>query len=136
MKKRHHLRLLGLATVVWAAFLIAGLPDYYQQYSPGFMVVFDPLVLIPIAIVYRAVVGRVPPQRRMEVALWIALYFTAPLAVYDYLYCGLVLGHGFRFVVDFWYLTVYYFIPWLLAPAIVWTVDRRDRMNPETRVDR
>ena len=136
MKKRHHLRLLGLATVVWAAFLIAGLPEYYQQYPPGFMVVFDLLVLIPIAIVYRAVLGRVQPQRRMEVALWIAFYFTVPLAVYDDVYCGLVLGFGFRFVVDFWYLSVYYFIPWLLAPAIVWTLDRRDRTHPETRVDR
>jgi hypothetical protein len=129
MKKRHHIRLLGLATVVWAAFLIGGLPDYYQQYSPVFMLVFDLLVLVPIAIVYWAVLVRLPPQRRMQVALWIAFYFTVPLAVYDFIYCGIVLGFGSGFVVDFWYLTVYYVIPWLLGPTIVWTINRRDGMN-------
>jgi hypothetical protein len=134
MKKRHHLRLLGLATVVWAGFLVGGLPDYYQQYPSGFMVVFDLLVLIPIAIVYRAVLVRVPPQRRMQVALWIAFYFTVPLAVYDFVFCGLVLGFGLRFLVEFWYLTVYYFIPWLLGPALVSTINPRDGMNADSSV--
>ena len=124
MKKRDHLRLLGLATLVWAAFLLAGMPEYYQQYSPGFMVAFDLLVLIPISVVLRSVLGRVPARRRMQVALWIAFYFTVPLAVYDYVYCGLVLGFGVRFLLEFWYLTVYYVIPWLLGPGIAWLINR------------
>jgi hypothetical protein len=130
MKKRHHLRLLGLATLVWAAFLLAGLPEYYQQYSFGRMVAFDLFVLIPISVVLRSVLGRVPSQRRMRVALWIAFYFTVPLAVYDYVYCGLVLGFGLRFLLEFWYLTVYYVIPWILAPALVWLINRGARRPP------
>jgi hypothetical protein len=113
-----------LATLVWAGFLVGGLPEYYQQYSTGFMVVFVVLVLIPIAAVFRMVLRRVPPEQRMQVALWIAFYFTVPLAVYDFVYCGLILGFGFRFLVNFWYLTVYYVIPWVLAPAIVWWTNR------------
>jgi hypothetical protein len=123
VKRRHHFRLLALATLVWVGFLIAGLPEYYQQYSATFMLVFDLAVLVPITFVIRRVLGRVPSGRRMRVALWIAFYFTVPLAVYDYLYCGLILGAGPGFVLEYWYLTVYYAVPWILAPALVWMID-------------
>lgn len=123
MTTRHHLRLLVLATLVWAGFLVVGLPEYYRQYSSRLMVAFDVLVLIPISVVF--LLGRVPSRQRMRIALWIAFYFTVPLAVNDSLYCGLVLGFGFRFVVEFWYLTVYHFIFWFLAPAVVWSINRR-----------
>jgi len=124
MNKRHHIRLWILATAVWAGFLLGGLPDYYQQYSTGFMLGFVLLVLLPIALVLYFVLRRQAPRGRMTVALWIAFYFTVPLALYDWLYCGLRLGHGIAFVSEFWYLTVYYAIPWLLAPAIVLLVNR------------
>jgi hypothetical protein len=125
MKRRHHFRLLGLATLVWVGFLLAGLPEYYRQYSTEFMVAFDLVLLLPISVVFRRVLRRVPTSRRMQVALWIAFYFTVPLAVYDYVYCGLILGSGFRFLWEYWYLTVYYAIPWILVPVLVWRVDKR-----------
>ena len=118
MKKRYHVRLWILATAVWAGFLLGGLPDYYQQYSTDFMLGFVLLVLLPISLVLYFVLRSVAPRRRMSVALWIAFYFTVPLAAYDYLYCGLVLDRGMGFLWEFWYLTVYYVIPWLLAPAM------------------
>jgi hypothetical protein len=130
MKKRHHIRLWILATAVWAGFLLVGLPEYYQQYSPEFMLGFDLLVLLPISIILHVVLKRVAPGRRMSRALWIALYFTVPLAAYDYLYCGLVLGFGLGFLWQFWYLTVYYVIPWLLAPAIALFVNRTEGHQP------
>lgn len=124
MKKRHHVRLWILATAVWAGFLLGGLPDYYQQYSTDFMLGFVLLVLLPISLALYFVLRRVAPRHRMSVALWIAFYFTVPLAVYDYLYCGLVLDRGIGFLWEFWYLTVYYVIPWLLAPALAVLVNR------------
>jgi len=132
VKQRDHIRLWILATAVWAGFLLTGLPEYYQQYSPEFMLGFDLLVLLPISIILYAVLKRVAPGRRMFLALWIALYFTVPLAAYDYLYCGLVLGRGIGFLWEFWYLTVYYVIPWLLAPAIVLLVKRIEGHHPLT----
>jgi hypothetical protein len=125
MSKRHHIRLFIFATAVWVGFVVGGLPDYYQQYSTGFMVTFDLLVLIPITLVLYFVLRRQAPRRRMTVALWIAFYFTVPLALYDWLYCGLWLGHGVGFVWEYWYLTVYYALPWLLAPAIVLLANRK-----------
>jgi len=130
MRKRHHIRLFGLATLVWAGFLVAGLPEYYHQYSFGWMVAFDLFVLIPISVAFYVALGRVPSRQRMQVALWIAFYFTVPLAVYDSVYCGLVLGFGVRFLLEFWYLTVYYVIPWLLAPALVGLINRSARRSP------
>lgn len=88
MRAKHHFRLLALATLVWAGFLLAGLPDYYQQYSTGFMVASDLVVLLPISVIFHRVLARVPSSRRLLVSLWIAFYFTVPLAVYDYVYCG------------------------------------------------
>jgi hypothetical protein len=96
------------------------------------MLGFDLLLLLPISVVLYFVLGRVPSGRRMSLALWIAFYFSVPFAVYDYLYCGLILGGGIGFLWEFWYLTVYYVIPWLLAPAIVLLVNRIGKDQPLT----
>jgi hypothetical protein len=133
MKPRHHLRLWLLATAVWAGFLVAGLPDYYQQYSPVVMIGFEVLLLVPISLILYVVLKRVPPGRRMSLSLWIALYFTVPLAVYDFLYCGVILGRGIAFLWKFWYLSVYYVVPWLLGPAIVWLVRRTEASAAHSR---
>jgi len=124
MKKKQQLRLWALATTVWLGFLLGGLPDYYKQYSTEFLLGFLLLVLIPFSLVLYYVLRGAAPRRRMSAALWIAFYFTVPLAVYDWLYCGVVLGRGIGFLWEYWYLTVYYVIPWLLAPAIALFVNR------------
>ncbi|MGB6995134.1 MAG: hypothetical protein WBG00_18060 [Thermoanaerobaculia bacterium] len=113
-----------IATVVWAGFWIAGLPSYYQQYSKLLMIWFDSLVLIPIAGIAYFVLRRVRPGKRLTIALWLAFYFTVPLAVYDWLYCGLYLGHGVQFISRYWYLSVYYAIPWVLLPLVAFFLKR------------
>ncbi|WP_321418302.1 hypothetical protein [uncultured Desulfobacter sp.] len=45
MKPRKHLRLFSLVSIAWFLFWLAGLPDYYQQYSLKFMVFFDLAIL-------------------------------------------------------------------------------------------
>ena len=115
---RDHIRIFLIATVVWVSFWAAGLPSYYQQYSNLLMIWFDLLLLIPIAAIAYLVLRRLRPERRLKTALWLAFYFTVPLAVYDWLYCGLYLGHGVQFISIYWYLTVYYAIPWVLFPLI------------------
>jgi hypothetical protein len=65
----------------------------------------------------------------MTVAAWIAFYFTVPLAFYDWLYCGIYLGYGIGFVSRFWYLSVYYAIPWVVLPVVALVLDRRDAIG-------
>ncbi len=125
MRAGQHLRVLGVVTVAWAAFWVIGLPDYYQQYSDRFMAVFDLAILLPLWYVVYRVLGTVRRGRRLAVALWLAFYITVPLSLYDALYCGVWLGYGAGFVTEFWYLTVYYVVPWLILPPTGMWLDRR-----------
>ena len=124
MNPRSHVGVFLIATVVWAGFWLAGLPSYYQQYSNLQMIWFDSLVLIPISAIVFFVLRRIRPERRLTIALWLAFYFTVPLAVYDWLYCGLYLGHGARFISRYWYLSVYYGVPWVLLPLTAILLNR------------
>jgi len=103
MTRRAHLRLFLVYTIAWAVFWAAGLPSYYQQYSRTFMIWFDVLVLIPLVVVFLLVLRRAPQSRRLTLSLWMAFYFTVPLAVDDWLYCGVFLGHGLGFVWRYWW---------------------------------
>ena len=118
MKTKHHVRILIFASLVWLFFLILGWPDYYLQYSTGKMIWFTALLLIPITVVIWNVFRPVKQSRRIQISLWYAFYFTIPLAIYDYIYCGIILDYGLRFVYVFWFLSVYYLIPWILFPAV------------------
>lgn len=114
MRFQLHVRLLAFGLLSWLAFWIAGMPDYYQQYSTVAMLVVSAVVTIAIVVVAHLILRRTRPERRLTLAIWISFYFTVPLAVADYLYCGVHLGHGARFFVEFWYLTAFYVIPWVV----------------------
>ena len=47
-----------------------------------------------------------------------------PLALYAWLYCGVWLAHGYRFIWQYWYLTIYYAIPWILLPLTALLLNR------------
>ena len=107
-----------LAAAVWIAFWVAGLPDYYQQYSFSTMAAFS-IALVPVIVfVGIKVISGARIERRQMFGFWLSLYFTAPFVLFDYLYCGLYLEHGWEFLSRFWYLTVYYVIPWLIFVPI------------------
>jgi hypothetical protein len=126
VSKSAHLRMFMLATLAWAGFWVAGLPSYYQQYSTAFMVWFEVILLLGLVGLVYCVLKRVSRQRRVAVACWIAFYFTMPLSIYDWLYCGVYLGHGMDFLWRFWYLTTYYVIPWPLLPGIAIILTRAE----------
>jgi hypothetical protein len=124
MTTRGHLKLLVTATVVWLGFWVAGLPDYYQQYSARTLLVFEALLLVPVwAAGFLALRSR-RRASRMKRACAIAFYFTIPLFLYDLVYCGLYLGHGLGFVARYWYLSTYYVVPWALYPATALWLER------------
>ena len=124
MPVRTHVKLFFFMTAGWFLFWLIGLPDYYQQYSTRFMIIFDAVVLLPIVLAVYAVIKRSAKTEALLLSFWLAFYITVPLFLYDYLYCGYYLGHGFGFVRAYWYLTVYYVLPWLIFPIIGWQVER------------
>ena len=124
MRPRAHVQLLASAVAVWAAFWVVGLPSYYQQYSFTLLLIGTCLLVPPTAWIGLRMLRRARPERRWSLALWMSFYFTIPLAVFDSLYCGVYLGHGARYLSMYWYLTVFYFIPWLIYVPMAWRMAR------------
>lgn len=114
MKRQTHLQLLGSGVLTWAAFFVVGLPDYYQQYSTLFVAIGTALLVPPTFWLGARIIGRQKPERALGMAVALSFYFTVPFAALDTLYCGVWLGRGHRYLVEYWYLTVFYVIPWVL----------------------
>ena len=128
MKPRKHFQLFIIVSIAWLLFWVAGLPDYYQQYSSTSMVIFDLAVLPPIwFLVYRNA-KHSRPGNGVKVCLWWAFYISAPLFFYDLIYCGFYLGHGTSFLTNYWYLTVYYILPWIIFPPTGWFIDKKTKL--------
>jgi hypothetical protein len=123
MNAKRHFTMLGQATFVWFAFWVLGLPDYYQQYSQLGIAIGSIIlsVLISLSAVWFLRYGR--DENRMQRALWIAFYYSVPLAIYDYLYCGIYLAHGASYFTKYWYLSVFYFTVWITFPPTAWLLN-------------
>ena len=78
MKTHNHIRLLIIVTVAWILFWIAGLPDYYQQYSARFMMLFDLAILPPICFVVYRSIKKIKPWKKTQGILMVGiLYFNS-----------------------------------------------------------
>jgi hypothetical protein len=110
---RKHLILLSQAVCAWAIFWVAGLPSYYQQYSPVTLAVACIFLTVAISLAAIFVLRQTKPEYRLTRAFWLCFYYTVPLAAFDALYCGVYLGHGINFLYKYWYLSVFYITPWL-----------------------
>jgi len=120
-----HLRILIYATIVWVLFFLAGMPDYYLQYSTKSIILYEILLLIPFSVIIWFIFRTIKTSRRIKLSLWYSFYFTVPLSIYDYIYCGIYLGYGLRFIYVFWFLSVYYIIPWILFPMIAILLNKK-----------
>ena len=129
MRFRKHLRLLFIVTAAWFLFWVAGLPDYYQQYSTTFMIVFDVVVLPPLWLLLYFSIRKSGRGRGLVNSLWLAFYFTVPLFFYDLIYCGYYLGRGINFIWEYWYLTVYYILPWIILPPTGWWIEQQRKQE-------
>ena len=125
MRIKNHIRIFIIASTVWFLFLLAGMPDYYLQYSTHSMILFVILLLIPISVVIFFIFKSIKSSIRLKIAYWYAFYFTVPLLIYDSVYCGLYLGYGIRFITVFWFLSIYYLIPWAFFPLIAFALNRK-----------
>jgi apolipoprotein N-acyltransferase len=95
------------------------------------MLWFEAVLFVILTGLAYLILKRVRPQRRVNGALWIAFYFTVPLAAYDWLYCSVHLGHGVAFLWRYWYLTTYYVIPWLLFPGMAALLNGRQKAEAD-----
>jgi len=121
VKPRAHLKLFGSGDATWAAFFVAGLPHYYQQYPTWFLAAGTAALVPPTGWIGWRILSRSKPEHRLSLAVALSFYFTVPFALLDTLYCGVWLGLGHQYLTQYWYLTVFYVIPWLLyVPMGLW----------------
>ena len=114
MPASSHFKLFVSGVATWFGFWVLGLPDYYQQYSFTFLAVGTAALVPPSAWLGWRIISRTRPEHRLSRALWLSVYFTVPFLALDALYCGVYLGHGAGFFAKYWYLTVFYVMPWVL----------------------
>ncbi|WP_071872702.1 hypothetical protein [Atopomonas hussainii] len=124
-----HLGLLLMSFVTWGLFVLIGWPDYYQSW-PFFMklaaVVAVTLLYIPLTPFILRLFCR---ERFVAHSLWLALYLTVPLFIYDYLYIVLIGGDDMGFVFSYWYLSFFYFSFWLQMPLVAHLLMREPSEN-------
>jgi hypothetical protein len=130
---KRHVTILLQASLVWLAFWVLGLPDYFQQYSQTAIAIGSIVltVLIGLSAVWILRYGR--DENRMQRALWISFYYTVPFAVYDSLYCGVYLGHGANYVFKYWYLSIFYVTPWITFPPTAWLLNGKLKTSTPKR---
>lgn len=126
MTTAKHLKLLLYSFITWAVFYGIGLPDYYQSWP-----LWTKLGLVALVTWLYFPVSRMTllrcwdDGRHRQNSLWLALYLTLPLFVYDYLLLGLYFDLGIGFTVPYWYLTAFYFSFWIQIPWIGARMERR-----------
>lgn len=129
MRARTHWMILAQAIVIWLLFWLAGLPNYYQQYSPSAVGFASIILSALIALACMMILVRVPAQRRMRIAFWLSIYYTVPFAALDAWYCGIYLGHGVSYLWQYWYLSAFYLSPWLTLMPVARLLDQVSRQE-------
>ncbi len=130
---KHHLFLLCLTTTLWVFFLLGGLWSEYYQTWPFLKTllivnIIPGIALIPIGYyVLKFIIG----HDYYAAAIWGSFYGSIPLVLYDYLYIAVHLNKGMAFLTSYWYLTVFYFIPWLVLPVVAHYIVKQNAKNKE-----
>jgi len=125
MQKKHIITYL-ITFLVWFIFLLFGLPsDYYLTWSFNAQVwlsIFAFLAIMPITYL---VLQNLWKQNYLKNSLWIAFYASFPLAVYDYIYVGIIMEYGHSYIFSHWYLSIFYLIVWVEMPLIGWIMENK-----------
>ena len=113
-----HVSLFTMATTMWTAFFLAGLPSkYFLDWSFSaqlWLIVILPTILL--FLICRARVRGMSSGNALGVACLTAFCFTAPFFAYDWFYLGLHKGLGWSFLRSHWFLAAFYLTPWVALP--------------------
>lgn len=113
-----HFSLLIMSFVTWGFFVLIGLPDYYQSWSFSAQIIICIAVTILYIPLTPNILKRIDQKNHLKNSLWLALYLTLPLFIYDYVFIVLIGGDNLSFVFRYWYLTFFYFSFWIQFPLI------------------
>ena len=115
-----HLLLLLMSFLTWGFFVLLGLPDYYQSWSFSAKVAACIAVTILYFPLTPLILKLMEKGNYVKNSLWLALYLTLPLFIYDYVFIVSIGGDDLTFVFRYWYLSFFYFSFWIQFPLIAW----------------
>lgn len=122
-------RFFGFATFIYILFVIRGLPSHhYLDWSLDFKIgdcIEIILFTVPLTYLVLKWFSRKPDY--FKDSLWLALSFSVPYAVYDFIFLGLLKGYGLDYPGTFWFLTIFYLIVLVEIPVIGYLMQRDDR---------
>jgi hypothetical protein len=126
MTLKNHLYLFCLSTTFWTWFFLGGLwTNYYQDLS--FTTALVVVVIFPsiiLALVGKGFLKAVTRINYFKAAVIGASYLAFVLLSYDFIYLKLYLGKGLNYLVDYWYLTFFSPIPYLILLPIGHQLDK------------
>lgn len=126
MKFRTHLHLFYLSTTLWTWFFIGGLwSNYYQNLSSSSKIVF--LLILPsfcLQISGKALLKSLTKDKFFYASIVCSMYFSLTFLTYDFIYLKLFLKKDLSYLFNYWYLTLFTPIPFLILLPIGYRLDR------------
>lgn len=120
MSLRSHLYLLYLSTTFWTWFFLCGLwTNYYQDLSALNALLF--VVVLPsimLALAGKGLLKSITKTNYFDSSVICASYFAFVLLLYDFIYLKLFLNKSIDYLIDYWYLTFFSPIPYLILLPI------------------
>jgi hypothetical protein len=129
MAFRKHLQLLYMSTSFWTWFFLAGLwTNYYQDltFINAFIfgIIFPSIMLI---ISGKGLLKSITKINYFKASIICASYLAFVLLTYDFIYLKLHLGKDFTYLIDYWYLTCFTPIPYLILLPIGHHLDKQSK---------
>lgn len=125
MSLRRHYKLLINATIAWLIFVIIGLPNYYGDWPFNNLLYLSIATYFLIGLIFYSIIRK--RTGNIKLVLWAAFYFTVPFIAYDLIYIHFILREPADFLNRFWFLSVFYIIPWIQAPIIYLYLNKKYR---------
>jgi hypothetical protein len=126
MKLKNHLHLLYITTSFWTWFFIGGLwTNYYQDlcFTYKFLLgVIVPSFLLIIAA--NGILKSFTKSNYFRASFICASYFAFVLMFYDFIYLKLYLGKSMFYLIDYWYLTIFSPISFIVLMPIGYQMDK------------
>ncbi|MAL96821.1 hypothetical protein [Hydrocarboniclastica marina] len=122
-----HFYVICVVTTLWTWFFLLGLrSDYYQDWTWLAQLVFvDVLPLFAMILLSKGLILLFKSYGLARSSLIVAFYFSVPFFLYDYAYLVAYKDHGAEYLFNYWYLTGFSLLPWIVFPIRARLMSRR-----------
>lgn len=121
-------RFLAVSTFIYGLFFVRGITaGHYLDWSLDFQIAdCIEIIIFTVPLTYSMLRWLSSKPHYFQDACWLALSFSVPYAIYDFVLLGYIRGYGLEYLSTFWFLTVFYFITLVEIPVIGYLMYRDD----------